>query len=97
MLLLYMLIRESPTETCDPETKQRYGLSVILHVFGGVITHVLELIMATIAIDVVAGSLLPTDLHDCLAEYLVGGIVMIVPGICLLITMLIWSGLLVER
>lgn len=97
MLLLYMLLRESPTETRDPDTKQRYGFSVILHVFGGVITHVLELIMATVAIDVVAGSFLPTDLHDCLAEYLVGGIVTIVPGICLLIILLIYSGLLVER
>ena len=97
MLLLYMLLREIPTETCDPQTKERYGLPLILHVVGEIITAVLELVMAVIAMDIVAGRFVPTDLHDCLAEYLVDGLVMIVPGICLLITGLIYSGLLVER
>lgn len=96
MLFLYMLLREIPTETCDPQTKERYGLPLVLHVFGEVITTAIELIMAVFAMDIVAGGFVPADLHDCLAEYLVGGLVMLVPGICLLITTLIYSGLLVE-
>ena len=97
MFFLYVLFCGIPTETSDPDTKERYGLPLILHVFGEVVTTVLELLMAIIIIDIVAGGTFPADAKDCLAEYFVHFLMVVVPGICFLITALLFSGLLVER
>ena len=95
-----------PTETRDPATKQRYrGLPLVLHVLGEVARTVLEPLLALLLADVVASgvagdaggsALLPADLRDSLAEYLIGFLAVTVLGICLLIAVLLRSGLLVE-
>ena len=98
ILFLYMLLRETPTETSDPYTKEQYGLPLILHhSFGEVVTAVLQLLMAIIAIDIVADGIFPMDVKECLAEYLAHFLMVVIPGISCLITALLYSGLLVER
>ncbi len=101
MYSVYKLLREIPTETCDPQTKERYGLTLILHVFGEVFTTFLELIMAVVAMDIAIESIIPSSeaysvVKECLLEYFMGGLVILVPTICMLITALIYSGLMVE-
>jgi len=98
MFFLYVLFRGIPTETSDPDTKEQYGLPLILHhSFGEVVTTVLQLLMAIIAIDIIADGIFPMDVKECLAEYLVHFLMVVIPGISCLITALLYSGLLVER
>ena len=96
MLFLYMLLLQIPTETRDPYTKDQCGFSLVLHVFGQVITTVLEWLMVIVAINVLADGLVPADVKCCLTEYLINGLMILVPGICLLLTGLIHIGLMVE-
>mmetsp|Transcript_37578 Transcript_37578/g.69529 ORF Transcript_37578/g.69529 Transcript_37578/m.69529 type:complete len:98 (-) Transcript_37578:322-615(-) len=97
MFFLYILLRGIPTETSNPDTKERYGIALILHIFGEVVKTVLEMLMAVIAVDIIAGGIFPADARDCLADYFVSFLMVVVPGICILISGLLFSGLLVER
>ena len=91
-----MLLREIPTETRDPVTKDRYGLCLVLHVVGQVLTTVLELLMACHAIDFIVGSLVPKEPELCLSKGLIEGLMIAVPGICLLIIVLVRIGVMIE-
>ena len=97
MILLHLLLNEIPTEVRDPDTKERYAFPLFLHVLGQVVMAVLELLMAIVAIDISAGDAVPAYARDCLAEGLADGLMILVPSIWLLITGLLYSGLLVER
>lgn len=96
MLFLHMLLREIPVETRDPDTKDLYGLALILHVSVQVVATMLEMLMAFVALDVMVDGLISVDMTSCLVEYMVGGFTILLPGICLLISILIYTGLLVE-
>mmetsp|Transcript_43452 Transcript_43452/g.74159 ORF Transcript_43452/g.74159 Transcript_43452/m.74159 type:complete len:121 (+) Transcript_43452:337-699(+) len=119
MFFLYLLLREIPTETSDPNTKERYaGLPLLLHVSFEVTRTVVELVASLILVDLLAeflagslffggctggcvggassSSLLSVELKECLAEYVLGFCCVVVPGICVLIMGLLYSGLLVE-
>jgi len=97
MIFVLYILRGIPKETSDPQTKEPYGVSLILHVIGEVITTVVELLMAIIAFDIVLGGFIPADLKECLVDCMANGLMYIVPGICVLITGLIYSGVMVER
>mmetsp|Transcript_56500 Transcript_56500/g.120004 ORF Transcript_56500/g.120004 Transcript_56500/m.120004 type:complete len:98 (+) Transcript_56500:477-770(+) len=97
MFFFYMLLRGIPTETSDPDTKERYGLPLVLHILGEVVKTVLEMLMAVIVIDIVAGGIFPADAKDCLAEYLVNFLMIVIPSICCLISALLYGGILIER
>jgi hypothetical protein len=98
MLSLYALLGNFPPETSDPHTKERYGLvPLVLHVLMQVVAGVLELLMIFVAIDVVTDELIPAEIKNELVTYLAGGLAVMIPSICLLISGLIYSGLLVER
>ena len=93
-----MLCRAIPKETRDLGTKERYGFfALFVHVLGEVLTTVAELLMAVIAIDMITGESVPLATNDCVVEYLMHGLAVLVPSICLLIASLIQGGLLVER
>lgn len=96
MLFLHMLLREIPVETRDPDTKDLYGFALILHVSVQVIATMLEMLMAFVALDVMVDGLISVDMTSCLVEYMVGGLIILLPGICLLISILMYTGLLVE-
>mmetsp|Transcript_43453 Transcript_43453/g.74161 ORF Transcript_43453/g.74161 Transcript_43453/m.74161 type:complete len:120 (+) Transcript_43453:337-696(+) len=118
MFFLYLLLREIPTETSDPNTKERYaGLPLLLHVSFEVTRTVVELVASLILVDLIVtncygcfagggiigvggagggASLLSMELKECLAEYVLGFCCVVVPGICVLIMGLLYSGLLVE-
>ena len=96
MLFLHMLLREIPVETRDPDTKDLYGLALILHVSVQVVATMLEMLMAFVALDVMVDGLISVDMTSCLVEYMVGGLTILLPGICLLISILMYTGLLVE-
>ena len=97
MILLYNLLRETPREISDPDTKERYGcLPVHLHVLGEVMTAVIELLMAVVTLLVAFDGVIQAELEDCLLGCLAAGLLVMVPGICLLLVGLIYSGLLKE-
>jgi len=96
MLLVHMILRGLPVETRDPDTKSLYGFALILNVSGQVVAAFLKMLMAFVAFDVIADGLVATDLTRCMVEHLVGGLIILLPGMSLLISMLIFSGLLVE-
>lgn len=96
MLVLHMILRGMPVETRDPDTKSLYGFALILNVSAQVIAAFLKMLMAFVAFDVIADGLVATDLTRCMIEYIVGGLTILLPGICLLISTLIYSGLMVE-
>ena len=54
------------------------------------------MLIAIVLIDVVSVSLVPAEANYCLAEYFMNGLIILVPGICLLITGLIYRELLIE-
>ncbi len=93
MFFLYLLLRELPTETCDPETRARYGIPLLLHVSAVFVKIALELIIAAIAVDIiVVGDFFPS----ALAEYMLSVLLMTTPCVCVLITSLIYSGMMIE-
>jgi len=98
MLVLHMILRGMPVETRDPDTKSLYGFALILNVSAQVIAAFLKMLMAFVAFDVIADGLVATDLDltRCMIEYIVGGLTILLPGICLLISTLIYSGFMVE-
>lgn len=97
IFLLYTLLREIQFESRDPDTKARYGVCALgLNVFIQVVAAILHLLVAAVALDVVVGDLVPSDAKCCLAEYMIKGLLVIVPGISMLILGLIRSGLMVE-
>ena len=66
MIFLYILLREISTETSDPDIKDGYSCFTLMqHVCCQVIISYLELLMAIIAIDVVAGSLINAEAERC--------------------------------
>ena len=96
VLLLHMLLREAPIETRDPDTKALYGFALILHVSGQVIATILDMLMAFVAFDVIVDGLVAADMTSCVVDYMVGGLIILLPSICLLISVLMYTGLLVE-
>ena len=97
MMIAYLLLRQLPTETSDPDTKTHLKLlPIILHIFGEVLTTIFEILMGCIIIDNLFDGMIPIDMKECLMDYAVNGLMVMVPGICVLITGLIYSGLLVE-
>ena len=98
MMIAYLLLRQLPTETSDPDTKTHLKLlPIILHIFGEVLTTIFEILMGCIIIDSLFDGMIPIlDMKECLMDYAVNGLMVMVPGICVLITGLIYSGLLVE-
>ena len=97
MIALYHLLRGIPTDTSDPQTKERYGLPLVLHVVGEVLSTVVLLLMGLIALDILFEDCVPSDLKEGLMEHLVQFLVVMVPSISVLITGLLYGGLLVER
>ena len=95
-MMLLMLLRGTPVETRDPDTKALYGFALILHVSVQVIATIFELLMAFVAFDVVVDGLVSADMTSYLIEYIIGGVFILLPGTCLLISILIYTGLLVE-
>ncbi len=94
--MLLMLLRGTPAETRDPDTKALYGFALILHVSVQVIATIFELLMAFVAFDVVVDGLVSADMTRNLMEYILGGVLILLPGICLLISSMLYTGLLVE-
>lgn len=54
------------------------------------------MLMALVAFDVIADGLISADMKSCLVEYMVGGLIVLLPSMCLVISILLYAGLLVE-
>ena len=100
MYSVYKLLREIPTETCDPSTKERYyRLTLILHVFGELFTTLLELVMAVVVMDIAVENILSYSseeaywlvVKEVFLEYFMRGLAILVTTICVLITALIYQ------
>jgi hypothetical protein len=100
MFLLYMLLREIPTDTRDPDTKDRH-FGFFLHVSSEVVKSAVEMIIAAITVDIIVGDFFPScslsPAKDALAEYMLGVFLTTIPCICVLITTLIHTGFLIEE
>lgn len=98
MFSLYMLLREIPFESHDPVTKDLYGVCTLaLGICAGVLAVVLRMLMVAVAIDIVAGDLIPSDIKCCLADFMIKGLFCgIIPVVSLVMFGLIYSGLMVE-
>lgn len=98
MFLLYMFLGEIPTETSDPETKERYGLPLFMNSSGVVIKTAVELIIAAIVVGIIVCDFFPSVTSSAaiaaFAEYMLGVFLTTIPFICVLVTTLIYSGLL---
>ena len=94
MFFLYFLLRELYTVTCGPKTRVRYGLPLLLRVSAVFVKIALELIIAAIAVDIiVVGDFFPS----ALAKYMLSVLLMTTPCVCVLVTILILSGLMIEE
>ena len=95
-----MLLREIPKETRDPDTKDRY-FGFFLHVCSDVVKTAVEMIIAAITVDIIVGDFFPSfslsPAKDALAEYMLGVFLTTIPCLSVLLTTLIYSGLLIEN
>lgn len=94
IFLIYTLLQEIPIASW---TKCRCGvLPVIIHVFGQVLTPIIEMLIAIVMLDIIFGGLFPTDAKMILSDYLAGGLAVLVPGTTLLVAGLIYTDVMVE-
>ena len=97
IFLLYTLLHEIPRASW---TKDRCGPSLIIHIIGQVIISLLELTATLVAIDVLISSIgwdtvmVPSEIK--LADCMIGGLMISIPVTSLLITFLIYVGVMVE-
>jgi len=54
-------------------------------------------LLLIVAIDVAVGGTFPTDANNCFTEYLVNFFMVVIPGICFVVTGLLYSSLMVEN
>jgi hypothetical protein len=98
MFLLYLFLGEIPKETCDPETKERYGLPLFMNSSGVVIKTAVGLMMAAIGVNIIVCDFFPSFTSSAfmaaLAELMLGVFLTTIPLICVLLSTLIYCGLL---
>ena len=97
IIIFYLLLKEASEGLCDLKPKDGLpGLSPILHIVTHVFLALLEVLMAIVAIDVMAGSLhlLPIGIVEYyFTDVFLNTLLTLIPGICLLMVGLIYSGI----
>ena len=97
IFLLYTLLHEIPRASWS---KDSCGPSLIIHIIGQVIISLLELTATLVAMDVLISSIgwdtvmVPSEIK--LADCMIGGLMISIPVTSLLITFLIYVGVMVE-
>ena len=85
IFLLYKLLHEIPKEP------------IIMHVHAQVTISMIQLISVLIAIDILTGStLISSEIRHILSDYMIGGCMILVPFTSLLMTTLIYTGVIFE-
>ena len=70
---------------------------IFMHVHAQVTISMIELISALIAIDILTGStLISSEIRHILSDYMIGGLMILVPFTSLLMTTLIYTGVIFE-
>lgn len=99
IFLLYTLLHEIPRTSW---TKDRCGPSLMIHIIGQVIISLLELTTTLVAIDVLISSIgwdtvmVSSEIKLIVADCMIGGLMISIPVTSLLITFLIYAGVMVE-
>lgn len=94
IFLLYTLINEIPESTWS---KDRSCFSLMVHIFGEVLKSLLEMIMALVAIDILScETMISSDAKAIMADYMIGGLMILIPCTTILITSLICTGVMIE-
>ena len=112
IFLPYQLLKEVPTASWKKGNSQYDGgiLPVFLHVIALVSICIFEILMGLITFDMISTGLITAEILSTesaiifsynemkmmFAEYLGGVLMTLLPGVSLLITVLIYAGLLVE-
>ena len=70
---------------------------IIMHVHAQVTISMIELISALIAIDILTGgTIISSEIRHILSDYMIGGLMILVPFTSLLMTTLIYTGVVFE-
>ena len=111
IFLPYQLLKEVPAASWNKSNNQYDGgiLPVFLHVIALVSICIFEILMGLITFDMISTGLITAEILSTeliivsynemkmmFAEYLGGVLMTLLPGVSLLITVLIYAGLLVE-
>ena len=78
-------------------SKDRSCVSLMVHILGQVLKSALEMIMALVAIDILScETIISSDVKAIMADYMIAGIVILIPCTTILITTLICTGVMIE-
>ena len=94
IFLLYTLTNEIPESTWS---KDRSCFSLMVHILGQVLKSALEMIMALVAIDILScETIISSDVKAIMADYMIAGLMILIPCTTTLITTLICTGVIIE-
>ena len=94
IFLLYTLMNEIPESTWS---KDRSCFSLMVHILGQVLKSTLEMITALVAIDILScETIISSDVKAIMADYMIGGLMILIPCTTILITTLICTGVIIE-